>query len=152
MKRGFKWFLIILAGFLLVGLVGGGVAFFMVGNASNLEEDTLGNDTIKSIKAVVDKRTVTSVSTQLSDGIKTKSIHYRSDSVQDDLRVYVQYLREEAGFHLTKDMDLSQIPSTVQMGKPSEDSGQILLLTIDYDAFGYTISLQKGRGSLTLDD
>lgn len=152
MKKGLKIFLIVIACIVGLGLIGGAVAFLTVGNAANAEEYTMGGDTIKSIKAVVEKREVTSISTEISNGVHTKTVHYQSDSVQDDLVQYVQYLREEAGFHLTKEMDLTQFPSTVQMGKESEDPGEILILTIDYDQFGYTLILQKGKGNLTFYD
>ncbi len=152
MKKGIKIFLIVCACIVGLGLIGGTAAFLMVGNAANAEEYTMGSDTIKSIKAVVEKRNVTSMSTEISDGVRTESVHYQSDSVQEDLVEYIQYLRDEAGFQLTQDMDLTQIPSTVQLGKESEDPGEILILTIDYDPFGYTLTLKKGKGSLTFYD
>lgn len=149
MKKGLKIVLIVLASILILALVAMGVSTVMLGKTANAEEYTLGSDVIKSVKAVVDKRQVTSVSTGIKDGVQTKTVHYQSDSVQSDLVTYVQYLRGEAGFELIKDMDLTQTPSTVQMGKESEDPGEILILTIDYDSFGYTITIQKGKGTLT---
>lgn len=152
MKKVLKIILIVVICILSVCLIAGGASYTILRNASNAEEYTIGNDTIKSVKSVVDKRKATSVSTKNSTGVKTKSVHYESDSVQEDLIAYVQYLREEADFNLTQDMDLRNIPSMVQMGKQSEDSGEILMLTIEYDTFGYTITLQKGKGTLTFYD
>lgn len=149
MKKSLKIFLIVVACLLVVGLIAGGVATFMLNKAANTEEYTIGSDTIKSVKAVVEKRTVTSVSTSIKDGVTTKTVHYKSDSVQEDLIQYVQYLRQDAEFQLIADMNLAQIPATVQMAKDSKDPGNILYLAIDYDMFGYTITLQKGEGSLT---
>lgn len=150
MNKGLKIVLIVIVCVLIIGLVGGGIAFFAIGNAAHTEEYKLGDDTIKSIEAVVEKRDVTSVSTEIHDGIKTKSIKYQSDSVQEDLITYVQYLRDEGGFSLLKDMDLSQIPSAVHLGKTSIDPGKLIIIIIDYDAFGYTVTLQKGEGTLTI--
>lgn len=134
----------------LLGLVGGIIAFMATGNTANAEEYKLGNDTIKSVKAIVEKRQVVSVSTETSNGITTKKIEYKSDNVQDDLLKYTQYLRNEGGFKLTKDMDLSLIPSTVELGKNSNDAGKIVMMTIDYNSLGYTITIQKGEGTLTM--
>lgn len=120
------------------------------GNTANAEEYKLENDTIKSIKAIVEKRQVVSVSTKTSNGITTKTIEYKSDNVQDDLLKYTEYLRNEEGFSLTKDMDLSVIPSTVELGKNSNDTGNLIMMTIDYNSFGYTITIQKGEGTLTM--
>lgn len=145
MKKLLKIVLIIFA----LGLIGGIIAFMAVGNTANAEEYKIGNDTIKSIKSIVEKRQVVSVYTKASNGVTTKTIEYKSDSVQDDLLKYTQYLRNEGGFALTKDMDLREIPSTVQLGKNSNDAGKIVMMTIDYNSFGYTITIQKGEGTLT---
>lgn len=144
MKKLLKIVLIIIA----LGLIGGIIAFVAVENTADAEEYKIGNDTIKSIKSIVEKRQVVSVSTKASNGVTTKTIEYKSDTVQDDLLKYTQYLRNEGGFALTKDMDLREIPSTVQLGKNSNDDGKIVLMTIDYNSFGYTITIQKGEGTL----
>lgn len=146
MKKLLKIVLIIFA----LGLIGGIIAFMAVGNTADAEEYKIGNDTIKSIKAIVEKRQVVSVSTKTSNGVTTKTIEYKSDTVQDDLLKYTQYLRNEGGFALTKDMDLREIPSTVQLGKNSNDAGKIVMMTIEYNSFGYTITIQKGEGTLTM--
>ena len=109
----------------------------------------MGDDTISSIKSVVEKRKVTSVYTGIKNGITTKTVEYKSDSVQDDLIKYVEYLRTDAGFSLIKEMDLSVVPSTVQLAKESVDEGQVIIIIIDYTLNGYTIKLTKGERTLT---
>ena len=146
MNKIFKIVLIIF----VLGLIGGIIAFMATGNIANAEEYKLGSDIIKSVKTIVEKRQVVSTSTETSNGITTKKIEYKSDKVQDDLLKYTQYLRNEGGFTLTKDMDLSVIPSTVELGKNSSDSGKLIMMTIDYNSFGYTITIQKGEGTLTM--
>ncbi len=150
MNKTLKTLLIFAACVIALVVLGGTAALVAVGRMANIDEYTIGNDTVQSVKSVVAERKVTSVSSKVSDGVTTKSMHYKSDSVQNDLNAYIPYLMDEAGFILTQDMDLSVIPATVQMAKASNDSGKILVLTIDYDAFGYTITLQKGEGQLTL--
>jgi len=149
-NKTLKIVLIIIACIFILGLIGGIIAFVATGNTSNAEEYKLGNDTIKSIKAVVEKRQVTSVSTETSNGITTKKIEYKSNTVQDDLLKYTQYLRNEGGFSLTKDMDLSSIPSIVELGKTSNDSGKLIMMTIEYNLTGYIITIQKGEGTLSV--
>ena len=142
MKTFGKVVLIVVCVLVVIGFIGMGIAFFATGNTANADEYSLGNDTIKSVKAVVEKRDVTSVSSSTSNGVSTKEITYK------DLLTYTQYLRSEGGFVLTKDMNLNVSPSTVQLGKESVESGKIILLTISYDSLGYTISIQKGAGTL----
>lgn len=149
MNKTLKVVLIVIVCIFVLAFLGGIIAFVATGNTANAEEYKLGNDTIKSIKAVVEKRDVTSVSTETSNGVTTKRIEYKSNTVEEDLLKYTQYLRNEGGFKLTKDMDLSVTPSTVELGKTSSDSGKLLMMTIDYNSFGYTITIQKGEGTLT---
>lgn len=150
MNKALKIVLIIIACIFVLGLVGGIIAFIATGNTANAEEYKLGNDTIKSVKAIVTKRQVVSTSTEISNGITTKRIEYKSDSVQEDLLKYIEYLRNEESFYLTKNMNLSTIPSTIELGKNSKDNGQLIMMTIDYNSFGYTITIQKGKGTLTM--
>jgi len=142
--------IVLIACIFVLGLIGGIIAFVATGNISNADEYKVGNDTIKSIKSVVEKRQVTSVATETSNGITTKKIEYTSDTVYDDLLKYTQYLRSEGGFALTKDMDLSVTPSIVELGKKSNDSGKLIIMTIEYNSFGYTIVIQKGEGTLNV--
>lgn len=150
MNKSLKIVLIVIACIFVLGLLGGIIAFIATGNTANADEYKFGNDTIKSIKSIVEKRQVTSVSTETSNGVTTKKIEYKSDTVYDDLLKYTQYLRNEGGFILTKNMNLSVTPSTVELGKTSNDSGKLIMMTIDYNSFGYTIIIQKGEGTLTI--
>ena len=150
MNKVLKRILIIIACVIILAMIAGIIAFVSINNVANAEEYELGNDAIKSIKAVIEKRNVVSVSTEISNGITNKTIEYESNTVQEDISRYIEYLREEEGFLLTKDVDLSKIPSTAELGKESNDAGKILLMTINYDSSGYTIIIQKGEGTLTV--
>lgn len=148
MNKTKKLVLTIVVSFLTIGILTGGILFFTLKNIANAKEYKLGNDTIASINAIVDKRKITSVSTETSNAIKTKSITYKSNSVHEDLDKYIEHLTNEEHFTLLKNVDLSLASSTVQLGKDSKDPQQIIVITITYDPFGYTIILQKGDGSL----
>lgn len=150
MKKGLKVFLIVIGCILALALIGGGIAFFAVGNAADADEYKLGDDVIRSVKAVVEKRDISSISTETSNGVQTKTIQYKSPNVQEDLVRYVEYLRTDGGFSLTQDMDLSVSPASVQLAKESVDEGKIIIFTINYDSFGYTMIIQKGEGTFSL--
>ncbi len=149
MKKGLKIAIIVIVSIVAISIIVGAIAYFSTGKSANADEYKLGDDTIKSVKAIVEKREVTGVSTATENGVKTKKITYKSETVQDDLIKYVQYLRNEGGFTLTKDMNLAQMPGTVQLGKESKDEGKLIMMTIDYDTFEYTVTIQKGKGTLT---
>ena len=81
MNKSLKIVLIVIACIFVLGLLGGIIAFIATGNTANADEYKFGNDTIKSIKSIVEKRQVTSVSTETSNGVTTKKIEYKSDTV-----------------------------------------------------------------------
>ncbi len=149
MKKWVKALLIVMACILAFVLIIVASAFAITNKAANAPEYKLGDDTIASIVAIVGKRDVNSVSTNTQNDVTTKTIKCKSATVQNDLMDYTQYLRNEAGFILTADMDLTVVPSSVQLAKQSTETGKIIVMTIDYDAFGYTITIQKGVGTLT---
>ncbi len=149
MKKGLKVFLIVVACFLALALIGGVSAVLATRGAANADEYKMDDDVIQSVKAIVGKRDVSAVSTSVKNGIHSKSYTYQSSSVQEDLVSYVEYLRGEGGFSLTDDMDLSKFPATVRMAKQSVTQGEIIVLSIDYTDSEYTVTLQKGAGSIT---
>lgn len=148
MKKGLIIVLIVILCIICLGLVGGIIAFAITGNAASAKEYKIGYETIASVKEIVGKRRVTSVSTKNTNGVITKKIEYKSDSVQEDLLKYINYLRNEGGFALKKDMDLTKATSTVELGKSSLKDGKLIMLTIDYNVYGYTIIMQLGEGTL----
>lgn len=144
----------ITVGFLILGIMVFMFAFISVsillGNATKAEEYTIGADTIPSIKAVVEERKITSVSTSTFNGITTKEMELKSSSVQEDLSEYIKYLKSNEQFYLLKEMDLSILPGTIQIAKESIEENQIIIMDIEYDSSGYTIKIRKGEGTLTI--
>ncbi len=149
MKTFLKVILIIICCLVIIGVGIATLIVVSINNAKNADEYILGNDIIKSVKAVVAEREVTGVSSGTSNGVSKKSVSYKSDSVYDDLVAYAGYLRGDLGFKVTKDYDLSVSPSTIELAKESVDAGQILYVIINYDNLGYTVTINKGAGSLT---
>ena len=133
-----------------VALMVGLFTFSTLGNISEANEYTMGEDIIPSMKFVVGERKINSVSSEIKNGITVKTMEFTSDSVQEDLLKYVEYLRENEQFYLTRDMDLAIIPGTIQLGKASIEEKNLIIMNIEYSAFGYVIELQKGEGTLNL--
>ncbi len=149
MKKGLKITLIVLISIIAVLAVAMIVANIAVGKAADATEYKLGNDVVSSVTAIVGERKANSVGKSIENGVSTHTVTYISDTVQEDMIAYTQYLRNEGGFTLTEDMDLTKAPGRVQMAKQSVDEGEILIITIDYTAKDYTVTLQKGVGTLT---
>lgn len=150
MHKTRKIILTIVISCLAIGILTCGILFFTLKNIANADQYKLGNDTVTSIKAVVDKRKITSISTESSTYVQSKSITYKSNSVLEDLEKYISHLTKKDGFTLLKNIDSSQVSSVIQLGKNSRDPKQIIVITITYDSFGYTVTLQKGEGSLPM--
>ncbi len=149
MKKVLKTAIIVIVSIVAVCLIVGLIANFAVGKAGKDTEYKLGDDVVSSVTAIVGERKAVSVGKSIENGVSEKHVEYTSDTVQEDMIAYTQYLRNEGGFTLTEDMDLSKVPAVVQMAKASVDEGKILVMTIEYNLNGYTVTLQKGVGTLT---
>lgn len=150
MKLGTKIALVIITCVILVLATTGVIGYLLYERIAHVQEYRLGDDVIPSINAVLGEGSASSIFAETKNGITTTTIVYQSPTVQEDLASYVQYLEDQEGFILTQDMDLNQVPSSVQMGKTSVDPGEVIILTVDYDHFGYTITLKKGEGQLNM--
>lgn len=116
-------------------------------DAANLTNYELRDDLIPSITSVVGERKVTGVESSIDNGAVTKQYTYSSASVYDDLWAYVQKLMDD-GWLVTQDIDLNVIPGSGQLGKVSNEEGQILLVSFTYDDSGYIIKLIRGNGTI----
>ncbi|MCL2011466.1 MAG: hypothetical protein FWG75_01575 [Cystobacterineae bacterium] len=155
MGKGLKTILIIAACLVGIGIVGGITAVVLISkafikNTFAAPEYVMGADTIKSIHAVVGERTVSSMSKETKNRTSTLTIKYRSEDVRGDLGAYTQYLQAEGGFTLRKKMDLSVMPSTIELAKESKEAGKLVLMAIEYNASGYTLIIQKSTSLLTM--
>lgn len=141
----------ILAFCLIIAAVTLTIVFGVLGKVANADTYELGEESIQSIKAIVGKRQFVSSSNETRNGMLKKKMEYKSSSVQEDLQKYVQYLHETEGFSFTKDMNLTIVPSTIELARKSKtDTDKIITLTIEYDAFGYILTFQKGKGTLSM--
>ena len=138
---------------LILGVVGVVLAVTIpLSNATKADYYTIGADQIPSVKlALGQTRKVTSVSTSTSGGVTTKVIKYQvSGTTQNkDMSAYMVYLHDKGGFYTLTDIDFSPASATGGLGRNSKDDGQELLLQIEYDTSGYTITIIKQKGEIT---
>lgn len=149
MKKSVKVVLGILGGIIVLGIILGMVVFSVLNNQKNADYYTLGADQIASVKTVVGVREISGVSTSTQNGVSAKTYDYKSETSTTDVSQYVTYIVEEEGFIPTI---LNQQSDQPVYAKESVDEGKILIITIDDTGFGYTLTLQKGEGTLTISE
>ena len=137
----------ILGGFIVFVVILCVIVFSILNKQKNADYYTLGSDRIASVKSVIGVRDITSTSATAQNGVTTKSYDYRSTTSTDDILKYVTYLVDEEGFAPAV---LNQNSSQPVYTKRSFEEDKILLLTMSDTGFGYTLTIQKGEGSLTV--
>lgn len=150
MSKSLKITFLIIVLLLSVVIIGIGITYIVSGDISDVEEYKVGNDTIKSIKSVIDRREITSMTSDNKNNITTRIMEYKSVNVKEDLTKYIEYLTNEAGFILTKDVNLENLPSKIELSKDSEDEGKIIMVELESEDFGYKIMIQKGEKTAEL--
>lgn len=145
MKKSVKITFGILGGIIILGIILCVSVFSIVNRQKNADYFVLGNDQIASVKNVIVVREISGVSTSAQNGVSVKTYHYISESSTNDISQYVTYLVEEEGFIPTI---LNQQNDQSVYAKMFADKGKIQVLTVDDTGFGYTLTIQKGKGSL----
>ena len=112
--------------------------------------DLGGGDSIPSINSVVGERKIEEVSTNTTNGVTTKGYQYASDTVSDDLIAWLSLLLDDHGYLGLTSFNVTEIPGSGQIAAESAEGGKIIIIEIDYRSDGYTISITKGEGTLTV--
>lgn len=152
---------------LILGLSGAGVVaivvtiILIVNGVLGVLRDTaaldlyeIGNDEVPSVKFILgEERTVIGVSSSSnSDGMKERVIVYAAKtdvSTNDDMIRYATALCDDYGFYRINDNDFSGETGTdFRFGKESVDKGNLIIVCIDYDISGYTITLIRDEGTM----
>lgn len=149
MKKSVKIVLGILGGIIVLGIILCVVVFSILNNQKNADYYVLGTDKIASVKTVIGVREMSGVSTSIQNGVSAKTYNYKSETSTNDVSQYVTYLVEDEGFIPTI---LNQQSDQPVYAKKSVDEGKILILTIVDTGFGYTLTIQKGEGTLTISE
>lgn len=122
-----------------------GILYFSFINIQNADVYTMGEDKIPSIKTVIGERKVKNIATTKNIGMTTKIYSFLSESTESDMYEYTKYLVEQSDYVIMK---LGQQEEKIAYAKNSLESGSIIVITVDYTPFDFTITLQKGEGTL----
>ncbi|MCL2487123.1 MAG: hypothetical protein FWE80_00385 [Oscillospiraceae bacterium] len=142
---------LIIAGIAAVAVV---VVLLLVLVVFNSSENTagedyylLGSDRIPSVRlALGADRKIESTDTQTNAGVTTHTIKYQipGKAQYREMFNYKSYLCGKNGFSVLDDKDFNgSAEGTIQLTRASDDSGNEILLRIDYDADGYTVTIIK---------
>jgi hypothetical protein len=154
-KRGLPLFVKALIGLAGVGIVAiavlAAVLWSTLNSAKTADYYKIVDDQVPSVKkALGEERKVTGVSSSVSGGIHTKIFDYEEASGQNsDMSEYADYLIEKDDFAFITDHDFGPAKGKeIQLAKESVDDGMIVVMQIDYDRSGYTITLMHGEGEI----
>ncbi len=159
-KKGIPLFLKIIIGVVLAfALIIGGIVIFArvaMGNAQKADTYEVGGEEIASVKlALGEERQVTGVSSSTENGVSKYAVTYAviGGSPGEDMLEYVTYLQEEEGFLRMTDYDFTKpTGSAIQLGREAQEDGYLLVVQIDYDREGYTVTAMRGKGTLEAAD
>lgn len=132
------------------------IAGIVTNKQMNAKEIKFDNDVIPTVNALIGKRNVSGVSSEINgSGAKIKTITYNKIDDEDDKFLktseiidYIDKLEDE-GWLITKLFSITS--PTAQLGIESKDDGDIIRIDISFDrntneaTFIYT----KGKGTLT---
>lgn len=149
MRKSVKIALGIAGGIIILGVILCVIIFSLFNTQKNAEYYVLGSDQVASVKTVIGVRDISGISTSNGSGVSAKKYNYKSKTSTDDISQYITYLVEEGGFTPTT---LNQQDDRPVYAKESVDEGKILIITIVDTGFGYTLTLQKGEGTLTISE
>jgi hypothetical protein len=128
-------------------------------NSESYENYKLGSDIIPSITSIVGDRLCAESDTEVIDGVTVMTIRYETDpddktQAANDVAAYFNYLIESEGFVSLVTFDTLPYEGGVDMrfAKNSNETGEIIILTIEYDYGGYILQFQKGEGTLEIFD
>ncbi len=111
----------------------------------------IGEDRVPTVLlALGEEREMTGASVSTSGGVRTQQYTYAVNVWQgEDMLRYATYLRENDGFAFTTDADFNRsIGEAIQLMREAEEDGYVLVVQLDYDGLGYTVSVMRGEGTV----
>ena len=152
-KRRIPLALIIIIGLVVLVGLAVGVILMVTGNTASLDRIKIGKDEVPSVKFVLgEERSVSGVSTSIENGITKKEIKYSvSENQNEEMYTYAVALTSDYGYYRLNDNDFTGMSGyDFQFAKESVEAGYLVIVRIDYDRYGYTITLSRGTGTLNL--
>jgi len=122
------------------------VAINSVSKQSDTDYYVIQNDEIPSVKSVIGHRRLTGYSNSTINGVRTKKYTYSIGSNQgEDMRLYAKALVDEHGFTASGEYSYYTSGKEYMFSRPSVDTGFKINLQIDFDIYGYIITITKVR-------
>ena len=145
---------------ILIGFGAGGIAVALVviflilpmlmQSAANIDYYEVAGDKVPSIKLVLgEERKVRGTSSSVdTNGVNKKQYDYTASAdIRGDLAAYTAYLREKDGFVFITPADLTaETGKGIQLVRNSVTAGNMVVVQIDYDRNGFSITVMRGKG------
>ena len=154
-KRRIPLIVKILIAIAFIGAIATVVALLVTGSVKNKDFIKIGKDEVPTVKHVLGvTRDVKGVSTSIENGVTKKTIEYRVPTNSSaEMREYARGLHDDFGYMHIKENDFSApVGRDIELAKESVQEGFIVIVRIDYDRSGYTVTLTRGEGTLTVYD
>ena len=154
-KRKVPLPVIILLSFAAVVCVIIAVALLVTDNTAKQDFIKIGKDEVPSVKLILgEERKVTGVTSSTENGFAKKVIEYSVAKDQNsEMLKYAQALYDDYGFVNITDNDFTGPTGTdFEFAKESVEKGCVVIVRIDYDLNGYTVTLVQGEGTITNND
>ena len=129
------------------------IANLATGNYEEKEFFTIGNDKIPSVMYVLEEvREIKGVNSSSSGGVQTMVIEYSvTENQGNEMYDYSQTLMNDFGYFNIHPYDFTGPDgSGFKFAAESVDDGYIIIMTIDYDKKGYTLTIPRSEGTLTI--
>jgi len=148
---------IILIVIVVLGVITAGIVLLVrgvtgvVGNTAQQDFIKIGSDEVPSVKFILgEERQVTGISSSTNPQGSEKVIKYRvAQNQKEDMMIYALTLLAEYGYTNITDYDFTGPTGTdFKFAKESVQDGYIVVVKIDYDYNGYTITLTYSKGWL----
>ncbi|MFV0464790.1 MAG: zinc-ribbon domain-containing protein [Lachnospiraceae bacterium] len=152
-RRGKGIVIVLLIVFILV--LGAGILTAALISRSGSQDSgfyTIGGEQIPSVSSALSEiRTIQNVS-QVNDGkVDTISMVYSASNAQSDMKTYADYLESKDGFVMRKADTTFEMGTGkgIQLWRNAKTAEHMIIIQIDYDSQGYTITAMYGEGQIS---
>jgi len=127
------------------------IAFLVLRNTSSQDFYKIGKDEVPTVQYILgENRKAVHVSTSVENGVRKRVVEYQVSGNQNrEMEKYAQALMDDYGFYETTPHDFSGSTGRgLELAKESVEDGFIVIVEIEYDRSGYTITILRGKGTL----